>query len=152
MAVSDAYNFRRIDDRLSTSGLLNEEQLGQLGGEGYQIVIDLLPHDNEWAIPGEQGIVEAQGIDYRYIPVDFEAPDRQDYARFEETMEATGATMTHVHCAANFRVSAFYAIYGARQLGWTEQQARTFIAETWDPAEHPPWDAFVAEMLATAQG
>jgi protein tyrosine phosphatase (PTP) superfamily phosphohydrolase (DUF442 family) len=148
MAVKDAYNYRQIDDRLSTSGLLSLHQLDELGQEGYQIVIDLLPHDNEWAVEGEQGVIERQDIDYRYIPVDFDEPLGSDYDQFEQALASTGTAKTHVHCAANMRVSAFYAIYGSRKLGWTEAQARAFIAETWNLGDFPVWDAFVTEMLA----
>ena len=35
MSIEDAYNFLRIHDRLTTSGLLSAAQLGGLRGEGY---------------------------------------------------------------------------------------------------------------------
>ncbi len=148
MAVSDAYNFKQVDETLSTSGLLSPEQLGALAGEGYKAVISLLPSDNEWAVPDEPAIVSAQGLDYGTIPVDFEAPTEQDYQQFADAMIANGGRRLIVHCAANFRVSAFYAIYAVRTQGWSEQRAYSFIADIWDLDEYPVWKRFVAEMLA----
>ena len=148
MPVSDAYNFKAVNDKLSTSGLLSPEQLGDLSGEGYQAVISLLPSDNEWAVPDEPAIVSAQGLDYGYIPVDFEAPSREDYQAFEQAMAANGEKKLLVHCAANYRVSAFYGVYAVKHLGWTTQQAYAFIAEIWNLEEYPVWQQFVNELLA----
>jgi hypothetical protein len=44
-----------------------------------------------------------------------------------------------VHCAANYRVSAFYAIYARRNLGWSDKDANVHITSIWNPAEHDPW-------------
>ncbi len=147
MSVNQAYNFRSINPQLSTAGVMSPEQLAELRAEGYQAVINLLPHDSPYAIAGETGIVTGQGLDYTYIPVDFAAPTAEDFAQFEAAMQANGERKMMVHCAANYRVSAFYALYAVRQLGWSEAQAHEFIAATWDLAEHPVWEAFVADML-----
>ncbi|MEM0954280.1 MAG: protein tyrosine phosphatase family protein [Pseudomonadota bacterium] len=148
MPVSDAYNFKAVNDQLSTSGLLSPNQLSELSGEGYQAVISLLPSDNEWAVPDEPAIVSAQGLDYGYIPVDFEAPSREDYLAFARAMAANGDKKLLVHCAANYRVSAFYGVYAVKELGWTEPQAREFIADIWNLDEYPVWQEFVTSLLA----
>src|SRR6188472_1237302 len=43
MSIEDSYNFRRIHERLTTSGLVSAEQLNDLQNEGYDAVINLLP-------------------------------------------------------------------------------------------------------------
>lgn len=148
MAVSDAYNFRQVDDRLSTAGVVSESQLGELKSEGYEAVISLLPSDSEYAVATEPDIVLSQGLGFTYIPVDFAAPTRDDYAEFDKAMQATTGQKRMVHCAANYRVSAFYAIYATRHEGWTREQAYEFIGGIWNLDEHPVWKAFVADMLA----
>ena len=60
---------------------------------------------------------------------------------------ATQGKKIIVHCAANYRVSAFYAIFAHRNLGWSEKEAREHIASLWSPAEHEPWDRFITQML-----
>lgn len=147
MAVCDAYNFRQVDERLSTSGVISEQQLGELASEGYQSVINLLPEDSQYAVAGEREIVANQGINYTYIPVDFAAPCESDYQKFVAAMGAEADKKLMVHCAANYRVSAFYAIYAGEHLGWSPQHAWDFIGATWNIEEHPVWEAFVAEML-----
>ena len=149
MPVSDAYHFRAVNDRLSTSGVISDSQLAELAAEGYQAVINLLPEDSQYAVAGEREIVTGQGLDYTYIPVDFAAPTEDDYRQFVAAMQAKADRKLMVHCAANYRVSAFYAIYAHENLDWSEQQAREFIAATWNLDEHPVWAAFVHQMLET---
>lgn len=147
MAVSDAYNFRQVDDLLSTAGVVNEAQLGELKSEGYDAVISLLPADSDYAIANEPDIVLSQGLGFTYIPVDFAAPTRSDFDEFEKAMKANTGQKLMLHCAANYRVSAFYSIYAVRHEGWSHQQAYDFMADIWNLDEHPVWKTFVAEML-----
>lgn len=148
MSVNQAFNFRQVSDSLATAGLLNEGQLGALAAEGYQAVVNLLPDELEYAVADEAEIVRSQGLAYTYIPVVFEAPARQDYEQFEAALERLANKKILVHCAANYRVSAFYAIYAYRHQGWSQQQVDAFIAAIWDPSEHPVWERFIADMLA----
>jgi protein tyrosine phosphatase (PTP) superfamily phosphohydrolase (DUF442 family) len=146
MSVDQAYNFRQVSDSISTAGVLGEDQLGALQREGYTAVINLLPEDSEYAIRGERDLVLRQGLSYTHIPVDFSAPRESDYRAFEAAMRELQGARLMIHCAANYRVSAFYAIYARRNLGWTAEQGGTFIAAIWNPSEHKPWDAFIAEL------
>lgn len=146
MGVEQAYNFRKVSESISTAGVLGEEQLDALQREGYTAVINLLPEDSEYAISGERDRVMRQGLTYMHIPVDFNAPKNSDYSAFETAMRELQGSKLMIHCAANFRVSAFYAIYARRNLGWSSGQAEAFIAAIWNPGEHPPWDAFIAGL------
>jgi uncharacterized protein (TIGR01244 family) len=147
-SVEESYNFRRIDDRLTTSGLVSAEQLATLGRDGYAAVINLLPDNNERAVHDEADIVAEQGLDYVSIPVDFAAPTHADLERFCEAMDGLEGRKVHVHCAANYRVSAFYSLYALRQGRCTVEQADALVRDVWDPAEHPAWAAFIADERA----
>jgi uncharacterized protein (TIGR01244 family) len=144
MSVEDSYNFRRIDDALTTSGLLTADQLGELGDEGYEVVINLKP-DGEGSVVDEARIVLDQGIDYVYLPVDFAAPTRADVEAFGEAMDARSDRKVHVHCAANYRVTAFYAIYAQQRGLCTSEEADALVQSVWDPAEFPAWQALITE-------
>src|SRR3954447_22171058 len=109
--IEDSYNFRRVDARITTSGLVSPEQLEGLQAEGYEAVVNLLPDSNDRAVHDEGRIVRDQGLDYVYIPVDFDAPTRADLDAFIEAMDAHAGEKVHVHCAANYRASAFSALY-----------------------------------------
>jgi len=144
MGVEDSYNFRRVNDGLTTSGLVSAEQLGDLSREGYDAVINLFP-DGERAVPDEARIVQDQGIDYVYIPVDFEAPLRADLDAFTEAMDARTGRKIHVHCAANYRATAFYALYAVRHGLCTADEADELVRSVWDPAEFPVWRDWMSE-------
>ena len=144
MSVEDSYNFRRIHDGLTTSGLLSAEQLGDLHREGYEAVINLMP-DGESPVADEARIVRDQGLDYVYIPVDFNAPTRGDLEAFTDAMDARSSGKVHVHCAANYRVSAFYSLYALRRRLCTRDEADELVQSVWDPAEFSAWMAFITD-------
>ena len=150
MTIEDSYNFRRISEQLTTSGLVSVEQLGDLHHEGYEAVINLLPDSYEHAVRDEARIVQDQGLDYVYIPVDFDAPTHADLEAFAQAMTAHDGQKVHVHCAANYRVSAFYSLYALRAGVCSESEAEALVQDVWDPAEFPAWQAFItAERTAT---
>lgn len=150
MSVNQAYKFKRIDSLVSTSGLLNEDQLTLLKSEGYEAVINLLPNENEHAIERESSIVKQQSLIYEYIPVDFSAPTEENYREFESKLRALSGKKIILHCAANYRVSAFYAIFAHTHLGWSASEARAHINSIWSLKDYPIWDAFVSNMLSAS--
>ena len=58
-------------------------------------------------------------------------------------MDEHDGQKVHVHCAANYRVSAFYGLYAVRRGRCTVAEADALAQELWDPAEHPAWTAFI---------
>lgn len=152
MAIENSYNFRRVSESLTTSGVVGPNRLKGLSAEGYQVVVNLLPGTSEYAVPGEQDIVESQGVEYVHIPVDIERPTRSDFEQFVAALERAEGKKVHIHCAANYRVSAFYALY-ARQRGlWDAAEAEAFILDLWEPREYPGWPEFIAEALGKMDG
>jgi protein tyrosine phosphatase (PTP) superfamily phosphohydrolase (DUF442 family) len=143
MSIEDSYNFRRVSERLTTSGLVSVEQLGNLKSEGYEAVINLLPNSYEHAVADEARIVQDQGLAYVYIPVDFDAPTHADLEAFAQAMTEHAGQKVHVHCAANYRVSAFYSLYALSSGLCTEPEADALVQDVWDPAHYPAWTAFI---------
>lgn len=148
MSLNQIFNFKKIDTLISTAGLLNENQLSLLKSENYEAVVNLLPEEIEYAVKNESSIVEGQGLIYQYIPVDFSAPTQEDYQAFEQALLALSGKKVMLHCAANYRVSAFYAIFAHSHLGWSTSKAYEHISSIWSLEEHPVWEAFVQKMLA----
>ena len=144
MAIDQAYNFREINPLLSTSGLPSEDQLQSLAAEHYEVVINLLPDHHEYAVKTEAQIVEAQGLRYYYLPIEFDSPTLDELQQFCKLMENTQTQKKLVHCAANYRVSVFYAL---THLDWPAVQARAFIATLLDSQEYPAWHSFINEFL-----
>jgi len=93
-------------------------------------------------------LVQSLGMTYYHIPVEWEHPTESDFKAFEGIMQQLTPGKTLIHCAANFRVTAFYALYGLKHLGWTEAQAETFRAAMWQGSNFPVWEKFISEMKA----
>lgn len=149
MNIEASYNFVRISERLTTSGIVHSEGLKALGSHGYEIVINLLPDTSDAAVPDERGTVESQGIEYVHIPVDFKRPAFSDFLAFSGTLDRVQENKVHVHCAANYRVSAFYALYAYSRRRWNAEQAMEFIHRIWQPDEHPGWSDFIDIVIRT---
>lgn len=152
MDIEASYNFHRVRDKLTTSGVVSSEGLTALASQGYEVVLNLLPDTSEHAVADERDIVEAQGIEYLSIPVDFAQPYRSDFARFSEALDRVLEKKVHIHCAANYRVSAFYSLYEVSRGRWNVDQAMEFIHRMWQPAEYPAWPEFIANILGEHTG
>lgn len=139
--VSRILNHVQVDGRIATSGALSEQAVADIAQAQYRRIIDLLPADNRFALAGERAIVEGHGLSYQHIPIDFGAPKRADFDAFVRAMHSAADDKVWVHCAANFRVTAFMALYGRHHLGWSTERARDLIAEVWQP--DATWQAFL---------
>jgi predicted dithiol-disulfide oxidoreductase (DUF899 family) len=74
--------------------------------------------------------------------VDFQHPTDQDFDQFCAVMEQLKDVPVHVHCIANYRVSAFFYRYRRDVLGMDEARARADMEEVWHP--EGVWAAFVS--------
>ena len=118
------YNWRRLDDRITTSGQPTEQQLADIRALGVRHIVNLGLHTHEKALPDEAASVARLGMTYIHIPVDFQNPTDQDFDKFCAVMEELADVPVHVHCIANYRVSAFFYRYRRDVLGWDDAKAR----------------------------
>lgn len=144
--TEDIYNYRRVNEHLITGGQPSEDQLRAAAAEGVTTVINLAILDSRYALPDEAGLVRALGMAYHHIPVEWERPTAADFAAFEQVMDAVGQAKTLLHCAANFRVTAFYSLYAVKRLGWTEAEAEALRASIWHGSDYPVWEAFIQQI------
>jgi len=70
---------------------------------------------------------------YIHIPVDFQNPTVQDFDKFCAVMEQLKDVRVHVHCVANYRVSAFIYRWRRDVLGMDEARARSEMEAIWHP-------------------
>ena len=147
MSTSEIFNALVVDDRLTTAGQPTEEQLRAAAAEGFDTVISLVPAGQRNAPEDEEALVESLGMVYHYLPVVWNEPTAGDFDGFEQVMRALPADgKTLLHCAANFRVTAFYGLYGISSLGWSVEESEAFRARIWAGSDYPVWEAFVREM------
>lgn len=135
------YNWRRLDDGITTSGQPTEEQLAEIQALGVRHVVNLGLHTHEKALPDEAASVTRLGMEYIHIPVDFQNPTEQDFQQFCAVMARLTDVPVHVHCIANARVSAFIYRYRRDVLGVDEAKARAEMEAVWQPRD--VWVDFV---------
>ncbi len=137
------YHFRRLDQRVTTSGQPNEEQLKDIADLGVTHVINLGMHEHDKALPDEAASVAKLGMKYIHIPVEFDAPTDVHFTKFcDEMTRLTGETI-HVHCIANLRVTAFLYRYQRDVLSLPEADARALMDTVWRPGG--VWAQFIGD-------
>jgi protein tyrosine phosphatase (PTP) superfamily phosphohydrolase (DUF442 family) len=144
MALTDIYNFIQISENLATSGQPTEAQMSEIATAGYKVVINLALPTSDNALKDEAATVRALGMEYHNIPVIWDAPQLSDFERFVPLMDSLSGQKVFVHCAANYRVSMFTALYGERRWGWTRAQADAHIRRIWEPDE--VWKKFFEDV------
>ena len=141
--LDEIKNFIAVSDRLGTAGQPSEAQLRDVADAGYDVVVNLGLLDPRYCLADEAGTVASLGLAYHHIPVDFTAPQAGDLRQFLEVMDAAAGKRVFVHCAANYRVSSFVALYGEARLGWSAGQGDAHIRRIWEPNE--TWSRFIAD-------
>jgi protein tyrosine phosphatase (PTP) superfamily phosphohydrolase (DUF442 family) len=141
MALGEIKNFVAIDDRIATAGQPTAAQLSEVAAAGFQAVVNLGVLDPSYCLPDEAGLAASLGLAYRHIPVRFDAPRVDDLRAFIDVMDGLADQRVFVHCAANFRVSVFVALWGELRLGWTRERADRHVDRLWRPSEG--WAAFL---------
>ena len=139
-------NWRRLSDRLTTSGQPTEDDLKQIEALGVKHVINLALHTHEDALPDEEASVSALNMTYVHIPVEFDNPTEAHFTRFCAAMADIGAEPVHVHCILNYRVSAFLYRYNREVLGVKEDEARAQMEALWRPGG--VWAKFIGDDSA----
>ncbi len=135
-------NYVQLTPTIGTSGQPTIEQFSFIADAGHQAVINLAMPDSDYAIVQEGSIVTTLGMTYLHIPVPFDQPTPQHLQTFIRAMDAFQDSKVWVHCAMNYRVSAFLYHYLQLREGYSAPNARSPIFEQWQPNEI--WQAFLS--------
>ena len=146
MSIQDIYNSLKVNDQVTTSGQPTITQLESAAKEGIATVINLGLLDQSYSLEDEAGLVRALGMNYYHIPVEWDHPTEEDYEKFEDLVNHLPAGKLLIHCAANFRATAFYALYGLRNLEWTESRAEELMSPIWSGSHYPVWQEFIQRV------
>lgn len=143
-------NYIKINKNISTSGQPSPAEFKQIAATGFTSVINLAMPDSTNALPDEGGLVSEQEMNYFHIPVAFDKPTIEHLHLFLKLMEITideqsGDLETKkkvwVHCALNWRVSAFMYHYQKNILKLADAE-HTPMLDSWKPDEI--WKDFLA--------
>lgn len=133
--------------QLLSSGLPNEQQFSLLKQAGVDVVINLMPDSSKDAHPDEGKLVTQAGMDYVYIPVDWQNPKVEDVEAFFAAMDQHKGKDVLVHCLANYRASAFAYLYQLKQ-GQKPEIEKTMAPWNDELVTYPKWQALLTEVSA----
>ncbi len=127
-------NYVKINELISTSGQPKIEELELIANEGFEVIINLAMTTTSNALENEDKIVSSLNMSYIHIPVDFENPKISDLKLFLNVLQALGANKVWIHCAKNYRVSAFMYVYHKYILHTPFEQIDLSIFDMWQPS------------------
>ena len=130
---------------LGTSGQPTVDQFTAIRAAGYDVVVNLAMPDSDNAIANEGAVVSENGMTYVHIPVPWDAPDANHLAQFLGVMDAMLAQnkKVWVHCAANYRASAFTYKYLTMNQGLSEPESTTPLLTGWLPFMDKAWQGII---------
>ena len=146
--LSGIRNLLQLNDRLATSGMPHPEHFAAIREAGFAVVINLAMPTSDNAMPDEGDLVTSAGMSYVHIPVNFEAPQPEDFARFNRIMDALAGKPVFVHCAANMRVSAFVFLRRVLAGEMPRATAEQDLKRIWNP--DGVWREFINQHLSSA--
>ncbi len=146
--IEDIHNFLKLTENLLSSGMPTAEQMKSVAEAGVKVVINLAPCDSERDLPDEGALAASLGMKYINIPVEWDAPTRQNFDDFARAMDENQDSKMLVHCRANYRATGFITLYRVRRLGWKPEEAFKDLRRIWNPDEYPVWKKFIEDILS----
>jgi protein tyrosine phosphatase (PTP) superfamily phosphohydrolase (DUF442 family) len=147
MSIYDIINFTPLADDLLTGGQPTEAQLAEVARDGVNLVINLALSTSTSALKDESGTVTGLGMEYVHIPVEWEHPTAANLERFMNAMDAHAGQKIFVHCAMNYRATAFTALWRIRRHGWQPEKALEILRAVWNLEEYPVWQEFIEREI-----
>lgn len=145
--LDEIMNFHQIDKKIATSGQPTAEQFKLISDAGYDVIINLALNDSPGAIEDENRITRQHDMEYVHIPVEFTSPALQDLKLFFMHMKKYHNKKIFIHCAMNWRVSAFMFLYHTIEKKITLDDAHHHLDAVWQP--DLVWQNFIKQTLAT---
>ncbi|MEZ9821980.1 protein tyrosine phosphatase family protein [Shewanella sp. 10N.286.45.A1] len=141
------------DGSIITAGLPSESQFPLLQQAGVELVINLIPVGNPNGHDDEADLVANAGMQYQQIDVDWQQPTTANVEQFFAIMDANEGKNILIHCAANYRASAFYYLYELKRgkadnLDFKQQTMQPWGDLSESLAEYPQWNTLIETVKA----
>jgi len=146
-APPDIRNFLQVTPEFCTGGQPRIEHYARLKADGVKAVLNLR-QPTEHRAEEEQQAVEAAGLKYFNIPVNYQNPSDADVDQFLKITDDPANRPMFIHCTAAIRVGAFWAIRRALRDGMTIDAALE-EAKKVGLREAPHLDQFVRAYIAS---
>lgn len=134
MTLETILNYIKINDYISTSGQPKEEEFKIILEKEFDVVINLAPYNSSNALENEDRVVTNLGLLYFHLPVDFENPSIEHLRIFLNLLSSLDGKKIFIHCAKNYRVSAFMYVYHKYFLRTPFNNIDLSIFEEWSPS------------------
>jgi len=105
-------NYIKVDENISTSGLLSKKDIKQIANDGFDVIINLSVDDDR-SLNDESKIVAKNGMVYIHIPISWTKPQEDRMFLFFHILDAfiKEKKKVFIHCMKNYRVSVFIYRY-----------------------------------------
>jgi protein tyrosine phosphatase (PTP) superfamily phosphohydrolase (DUF442 family) len=140
-----AINYVAATERLHTAGQPDAATLATLAEQGFELVVNLAPPNNQGAVADEGKLVAEDGPTYVNIPVNWQVPTYEDFELFSAVMNGARDRKVLVHCQLNMRASAFTFLYRVIHEQVPPEQAMEALRAVWIPRDQ--WATFTADVL-----
>ena len=120
-------------------------QLQTIADDGYQVIINLGLSDGKYALTDEAASITKLGLTYHHLPIIFDDPQLSELIDFIKLMNEHNHQKTLVHCAANYRASAFTGLYLFSADILNQDEMQQFIEDVWQPDSI--WQQFIDEAV-----
>ena len=144
-ALEEILHHHVVSQRLHSSGQPTEAELQTIADAGFTAVINLAMNHSDGALPGEGQRLNSLGLAYAQIPVPFEAPAAAHLQAFYGLMQACAEERLWVHCALNYRASAFLYLHARQVEQLSHEQAQAAMWPYWRPDDC--WEQFILQQL-----
>ena len=147
--LEQIHNYFPIDDHVATAGQPTIDQFKTIKQAKFDLVINLALADSPNALTDEGELIRQLEMDYIHIPVDFKAPTLNDLDTFFSVIDQHQNKRIFVHCALNWRVSAFIFLYKRIRQHVPSCDAISAMHAVWKPDD--TWQRFIESALAHYQ-
>ena len=142
-SLTDILNFYQITETIGTGGQPTKEQFTSIREAGFTSVVNLAMTDSPNALADEGEIVAGLGMTYLHIPVPWQSPSTEDLQQFIGLMQTLEKHKVFVHCAANYRASAFTNRYLRLIRNLTQEESTSPILRQWLPEMDQNWKKII---------
>ena len=118
--------------------------------QGYEIVLSMCQPIDSVTLEDEDELVSAAGMRYIHLPVTYASPQLDDYELLRDILRSVQERKVWLHCAKNYRVSAFMYIYHVIEMTKVPDEARAILYRVWEPNE--TWKALIDEAVEKYAG
>ncbi len=133
--------YHPIHTGLASSGQPTPAQFETIARAGFQVIINLAMPDSDRAFPWQANWVHELGMTQVQIPVPYDQPQYVHLHGFTALMQVHEERAVWVHCALNWRASAFLYLDARIRLHLGRKQAAKRMLPGWQPDRL--WQAFI---------